>query len=275
MFSSLKIPLIFLITGICWAVLSNPVITFFFRRLTLSEQDSLRSLNELVFVVIITAVLYVKIKKQQHALSRSEEEYRQLFESNPNPLWIYDNQTLRIVKINNAAIEKYQYSKKRFLKMTIEDIRPAEERKRLTKIRREQKDDLQLSGEWKHQKANGEIIEVSIIAYPVLFNNQHCSLVIVTDITELLEKERKLQCAYQKIKSFNETLLQIAWSNSHEMRKPVCSIISLISLLKHASDSQERRQYLNLLETSANELDAVLIHNEQMTEVEKETELVC
>lgn len=275
MLSSLKIPLIFLVTGICWIALSNPIITFFFARLTSSEQGSLRNLNELLFVIIVAVLLYLRIKKQQYALSRSEEEYRQLFESNPNPLWIYHNETLRIVKVNSAAIKKYQYSKKRFLKMTIKDIRPHEERERLNKSISEQKDSFTLSGEWKHQKANGETIEVSITAYPVLFNDQHCSLVIINDMTELLEKERKLQCAYQKIKNFNEALLQIAWSNSHEMRKPVCSIISLVSLLKHASDNQERRQYLNLLETCANELDAVLIHNEQMTEVETETGLVC
>ena len=99
---------------------------------------------------------------------------------------------------------------------------------------------------------------------------------IATDITELLEKERKLQDAYQQIKTFNETLRQIAWSNSHEMRKPVCSIISLVSLLKHADTSQERRQYLNLLETCSTELDEVLKHNEKMTGVESiaETEVI-
>ncbi|MBS1501029.1 MAG: hypothetical protein JST32_03135, partial [Bacteroidetes bacterium] len=90
------------------------------------------------------------------------------------------------------------------------------------------------------------------------------------DITDLLEKERKLENAYQKIKNFNETLRQIAWSNSHEMRKPVCSIISLVSLLKHTDNPQERRQYQNLLETAATELDAVLKQNEKMTETEAE-----
>jgi signal transduction histidine kinase len=90
-------------------------------------------------------------------------------------------------------------------------------------------------------------------------------------LAELLEKEQKLENAYQKIKTFNETLRQIAWSNSHEMRKPVCSILSLVSLLQHSDNDRERRQYLNLLETAASELDEVLKQNEKMTEVETET----
>ncbi len=77
---------------------------------------------------------------------------------------------------------------------------------------------------------------------------------------------------HKKIKTFNDTLRQIAWSNSHEMRKPVCSIISLVSLLKHTDNHQERRQYLNMLDTAATELDNVLKHNEKMTEVEVGTE---
>ena len=103
---------------------------------------------------------------------------------------------------------------------------------------------------------------VSIVSYPVLFQNQNCNLVMATDITELIEKERKLEDAYQKIKTSNEVLLQIAWSNSHELRKPVCSILSLVALLKEASE-QERQEFLRLLEISSTELDEVLKQNNQ------------
>src|SRR3984885_14131306 len=120
-FNSARIPLSFLLIGICWALFSNPIITLFYRHLTPTEQDSYRSLNDLVFVIIISYVLYVKIKNQQHKIRKSEEEYRQLFESNPNPLWIY-NEKLRFVKVNNAAVETYGYNRRKFLKMNIEDI---------------------------------------------------------------------------------------------------------------------------------------------------------
>src|ERR1700749_2931527 len=121
MFNSVRIPLSFLVIGFCWALISNPIITLFYRHLAPHEQDSYRSLNDLVFVIIMCYVLYVKIKKQQLKLTKSEEEYRQLFESNPNPLWIY-NEKSKFVKVNNAAVEKYGYSRRKFLKMSIDDI---------------------------------------------------------------------------------------------------------------------------------------------------------
>ncbi|MGZ4000250.1 MAG: PAS domain S-box protein [Mucilaginibacter sp.] len=266
MFKSAKIPLSFLIIGICWALFSNPIITLFYRHLAPHEQDSYRSLNDLVFVIIMCYVLYVKIKKQQRQLTKSEEEYRQLFESNPNPLWIY-NESLQFVKVNNAAVEKYEYNRKKFLKLTIDDIHPQSEAE--TWISRDNgHSDPRLGGIWSHIKSSGGTFFVSIVSYPIVFNNERCNLVMATDITELDEKERKLEDAYQKLKTYNEVLLQLAWSNSHELRRPLCSILGLVSLLKEASD-QEKDEFLRLLEISSTELDEVLKQNNQkVTEIE-------
>jgi PAS domain S-box-containing protein len=267
MFKSAKIPLFFLIIGICWALFSNPIITLFYRHLAPHEQDSYRSLNDLIFVIIISYVLYVKIKKQQHKLTKSEEEYRQLFESNPNPLWIY-NEELRFVKVNNAAVQKYGHSRKKFLKMTIDNINSAVDHKILDDYLSESQAQFQLAGIREHVKGSGETFMVSTVSYPVLFNDQHCNLVMATDITDLVEKERKLAEAYQKIKTSNEVLLQIAWSNSHELRRPLCSILALVALLKEAGE-QERDEFLRLLEISSTELDQVLRqNNKKVDEVE-------
>ena len=256
MLKSARIPLSFLVIGICWALFSNPIITLFYRHLAPHEQDSYRSLNDLIFVVIMCYVLYVKIKKQQLKLTKSEEEYRQLFESNPNPLWIY-NEKLEFVKVNDAAVDKYGYSRKKFLKITADKIHSVEGDHVLSEYLNDFQSEARLSSIKEHVKANGETFMVSIVSYPVLFQDQNCNLVMATDITELIEKERKLQDAYERIKTSNEALLQIAWSNSHELRKPLCSIMGLVALLREASDN-EREEFLRLLEISSVELDMVL-----------------
>jgi len=269
MFTSLRIPVTFLIIGICWALFSNPVITFFARHLAPAEQDSFRELNDLIFVLIITVVLYVKIKKQQYKITKSEEDYRQLFESSPNPLWICDQESLRFEKVNTAAIEKYAYSRKKFLKMSVDDICPAHVNQNNGDYFFKHADGFKQGGIRKHVKATGEMFDVSIICYPVLFNNKRCNLVMATDITELVEKDRKLKDAYKKIKTSNKALLEIAWSHSHELRKPLCSILGLISLLKDTANMQERNELLNLLETCSGELDEVLkLNSERVTEMD-------
>lgn len=266
MLRSLKASLSFLVICAVWLLFRDQVIAYLFGPVTPVQHK----IAEFFAIVVVSACIFFIFRKRDRSQANRDEQYRQLFELNPNPLWIYNNRTLRIVRVNNAAVESYGYRKEKFLQMTIADIRPFEERERLTAALKEKDCDLCLSGQWKHLKANGGTIEVSIVSYPVTFDDQPCCLVIAHDVTELLEKERKLQGAYQKIKNFNDTLRQIAWSNSHEMRKPVCSILSLVSLLKHTDNDRERRQYLNLLETASSELDEVLKQNERMTEVEAE-----
>ncbi len=56
-----------------------------------------------------------------------EPSYRQLFESCPCPLWVYDLNTLRFLAVNEAAVNHYGYTREAFLKMTIKDIRPPED----------------------------------------------------------------------------------------------------------------------------------------------------
>lgn len=63
----------------------------------------------------------------EEKLRASEETYRYLFANHPHPMWIYDLKTLAFLEVNDAAIEKYGYSRAEFLQMTLKDIRPADE----------------------------------------------------------------------------------------------------------------------------------------------------
>src|SRR5260370_37275339 len=58
------------------------------------------------------------------ALRASEERYRFLFESNPQPLWVFDEESLKFLAVNEAACRHYGYLPEEFLGMTIRDIRP-------------------------------------------------------------------------------------------------------------------------------------------------------
>src|SRR5262245_15624569 len=63
----------------------------------------------------------------EETLRESEEQYRLFFEANPEPMWVYDRDTLAILAVNEAAITHYGYSRGEFLEMHITDLRPAED----------------------------------------------------------------------------------------------------------------------------------------------------
>ena len=256
----LRIPVLFLATGILWGLLSDPAITLVFGHLDPARLDVIRSLNDFGFVIVITVLLYIDIGKQQQKLAQSEEQYRELFESNPNPMWIYDTYTFAFIKVNDAALAKYGYSRKQFLSMSVLDIRHERDHAKVEKYVNDAKR-LKNSGVWEHIKANGESMMVTIISHSVVFENKKCRMVMVTDLTEIIDKEKKLQEANDKLKNNQEVLLDITWSNSHELRKPLCSMLSLVDLLKDATNNREKKEYIDLLQQCTKEMDEITQKN--------------
>ena len=83
----------------------------------------------------------------------------------------------------------------------------------------------------------------------------------------LSEQSQKLNQHTNDLENLNKTLLEVAWSNSHELRKPLCSILGLITLLKQANNEGERKKLINLMETCSMELDDVIRHNNKKAEL--------
>lgn len=135
---------------------------------------------------------YLARKKSEELVLESEKKYKNMFASNPQPMWIYDVETLKILEVNESAINHYGYSRDEFQSMTILDIRPAEEHSRvLEKINKQKK--IEFSGEWTHIKKNGEKIVVETTSYGIIVNNQNARHVLINDITERRRAEKQLQ----------------------------------------------------------------------------------
>ncbi|HEY3388727.1 MAG TPA: PAS domain-containing protein, partial [Prolixibacteraceae bacterium] len=96
-------------------------------------------------------------KQVEQALQESEEKYRFLFANNPQPMYIFDIETLAFLEVNNAAINYYGYSRKEFLGMKLVDIRPAEDSDALVKDIERLSQGYNPAGEWRHIKKNGDL----------------------------------------------------------------------------------------------------------------------
>jgi PAS domain S-box-containing protein len=69
-----------------------------------------------------------EVREAQAALADSERRYRAMFASNPQPMWVYDVETLRFLDVNDSAVAHYGYSRDEFRALTVLDIRPEEDR---------------------------------------------------------------------------------------------------------------------------------------------------
>ena len=124
--------------------------------------------------------------------------------NNPQPMWVYDLETLQILEVNEAASQHYGYSREEFLRMQITDLRPNEDVPRLMKDIVQVRDSWQYSGEWRHLLKDGRGIDVSIRSHTLEFRGRKAALVVVHDITQQKRSEAALKEAEQKYRHIFE-----------------------------------------------------------------------
>jgi two-component system, cell cycle sensor histidine kinase and response regulator CckA len=144
--------------------------------------------------------LETRVHERTESLQQSERHYRVLFESNPQPMWVYDQNTLAFLTVNAAALERYGYTREEFLSKTLKDIRPEEDVPKLLKSTTNFTTELHREGPWRHQKKDGQIISVEITEHPFEFEGHAACLVMAIDITERLRLEEQFRQA-QRLES--------------------------------------------------------------------------
>jgi PAS domain S-box-containing protein len=121
----------------------------------------------------------------------AEQTYRLLFHSNPLPMWTYDLETLRILTVNDAAIDHYGYPKEEFLSMTIKEIRPAEDIPHLLELVQQRKSLGHCNQMVRHVKKSGELMIVELSTH--ILQDSNSVLVVSQDITSKIKSEEELR----------------------------------------------------------------------------------
>jgi two-component system, cell cycle sensor histidine kinase and response regulator CckA len=142
-------------------------------------------------------------KRLEHERQESEKQYRVLFETIPQPMWVYDRRTLAFLAVNDAAIRHYGYSREEFLGMTILDIHAKQGvstklRNGLKKARSNPPREFPEGANAIHRKKDGTLITVEASSHEVNFRGFDAMLVLAHDITDVLRNEQKLQQLEQR-----------------------------------------------------------------------------
>lgn len=152
----------------------------------------------------------------EEALRQSEERSRLLFTAIPNPVWVYDLETLRFLEINDAAAAHYGYSRSEFLNMKVSDIRLSGDAEGQGVGGPAQEPREGESGQRKHRLKNGRVIDVQVSAHSVDFADRKAVLAVAEDITERKRLEVELRHA-QKLEAVGGLAAGIA----HEINTPI------------------------------------------------------
>jgi two-component system cell cycle sensor histidine kinase/response regulator CckA len=158
-------------------------------------------------------------RQAEQALSRSQEQYRLLFERSPIPMWVLDRRTLAFLELNEAAIRLYGFSREEFLARTVLDIQVEKEVPDLLgslEQRSKGPHDAQI---WRHRKKDGSVIDVEINCHNVNLWGIEAELVVAQDVTTRRKNEIKLVQSEERFsKSFRCCPMPVTISTKAEGR---------------------------------------------------------
>ncbi|HYG08557.1 MAG TPA: PAS domain S-box protein, partial [Pyrinomonadaceae bacterium] len=151
-------------------------------------------------------------KRAEEKLARSEEQYRVLFESNPNPMWVYDADTYGYLAVNEAAVRHYGYTREEFLGMSIFDVRAPESIPAMLENIAALPSPHRYAGEWEHRKKDGTPIFVEISSQLIDFGGRAARLVLINDVTERKSAEAALRESEERYRELFENANDVIYT---------------------------------------------------------------
>jgi PAS domain S-box-containing protein len=196
-----------------------------------------RTVSNLVQLAALMAALscflaayrsFGKLEYTLDMLEKAEQKFRLLFASNPEPMLVYDRRTLRFLEVNNAAIEKYGYTRAEFLALKVTDIRPPEDVPvflNTVQLHRAKTSGPHF-GQWRHRHKDGRVLNVEVTAQALEFAGRRAVLVVVKDVSERMQLGEQLRQA-QKM----EAVGRLAGGVAHDFNNVLTVITGYASIL--------------------------------------------
>ncbi|PWN05673.1 PAS domain S-box protein [Rhodohalobacter mucosus] len=132
-------------------------------------------------------------------LKKSEQQYRLLFEKSPLPMYIYNPETLGIITVNRAAINRFGYSESELKSMKIYDLHPIEEQEDvLAEIKKSLRKKSTGFDVWTQVTKNGDRLIMELSGSQIFYQDDIQRLVIAKDVTERRLAERRLKASEEQ-----------------------------------------------------------------------------
>ncbi len=200
-------------------------------------------------------------KRAENALHESEQKYRSLFISGPNPIFVLDRETLTILDASPSAEETYGYYKDELVGLNFEELGTFEyEHETLSGMEnRSWGETCVISQRVKHFRKDGEPFYVEVKACPTTYMGRPAIILATSDITEVIEKDAQL---FQASKM--TTLGEMSAGIAHELNQPLNAIKIGSDFLKKQIDldraiaSDELHQVVSAMSTQVNRASEII-----------------
>lgn len=198
-----------------------------------------------IFYVLSTSFALIFLinagyKRLFQALDRVEStelRMRDMFLQHPQPMWVYDKETLEFLAVNDAAIRYYGYSRDEFMRLTLKDIRPAEDVPGFLAARQRAEGGHRDIGVVRHRKKSGEVVFVHLALHAVQFAQRHAAMVMAIDVTAEVLSKRALERQEAQFRQLHQSLADVLWIASGDGRSMLYVSPSAEHLYGHSPEA--------------------------------------
>jgi PAS domain S-box-containing protein len=203
--------------------------------------------------VILHKTIVFALKRSDfiHQIETEKENYENLFNFNPQPTWLLDSETLKILNANIAAQKKYGFYLEDFQNMVFTQLHPDEEEFLVVKNFKT-KENRAINNYFTHYLSSGSEIKVDIYFKEFQYGLNSRLIVQSNDISERVNQLRIIEMQ-------NSILRNIAWTQSNLLKAPISRVLEIINLMEEHPENFDKISYwLTELKKSTNEMDEVV-----------------
>ncbi len=155
-----------------------------------------------VMVIATVCIAGVLMRGAVDRLRRRERSFRFLFETNPQPMWVYAADDHRFLAVNDAAVAQYGYGREELAAMRLSEIAPAD---RTMNPPAAEVTAPAGSRREVHRLKDGRSIETQVFVDHVWFEQRPAMLALCINVTEQTAMEREL-----RHRAFHDPLTKLA-----------------------------------------------------------------
>jgi PAS domain S-box-containing protein len=164
-------------------------------------------------------------------------------------MWVWDQETMRILAVNEAAVRVYGYTRDAFLTMSADEITAGQviELDRWDSGSNPVTAGIVHAGIWKQRRKGGDLFDAEIAACSISFDGREAWLVSANDVTDRLRAEETLKEADRRKDEFLAML-------AHELRNPLAALSHALELQQLVPDETIKRHAHEMMDRQVKHL---------------------
>lgn len=185
-------------------------------------------------------------RELEDRVRHSEESYRTLFQAAPYAIVVKDRDTLRLIAVNDAAVNQYGWSREEMLTMTMSDFYATEDLPVVATQRAAfSSENTTILKNLRHLRKDRTFIDTEMAIRLIEYDGKSATLAIITDVSDRVRGERARAAAEEQLRASQrlDVVGKLTGGVAHDFNNILMVIMANVDAVLEAEDvaSETRR----------------------------------